>query len=224
MTTQPTLAITDIISSLLNDRYDDSNPTFPDGLADLSQVVNGLRTLSKNGRAMQSDESYSIGNMLGHLLKAYIPEDPNIDDLTTTILGLTILIARILRAIPELVPDLSIEEFLIEPTDQQSLIDLGHTMKTIPFVIAPDGNQRPNLSQLPIFHSPISITQQALGGFAKRRIEPFQNSEFPANEAIFSFLEIEETAQESEDWIEDPLNGFDEFFDAYFNQDALEDE
>ena len=217
MTTTPHINITELIESLLNDRHDDTQPTIPDALTDLSHVIGGLRTLSKNGRALHSDESYSIGTMLGQLLQAYIPTDPTDNDYKAAILGLTLFIARLMRAVPEIVTDLSLEEFLIEPTDQDSLIALGQTLSAIPLITTPEGQLRPNFAQLPIFHEPLTITQASLDGFGARRIAPYENIELPMNAHILSFVEQEDVPQAPEEWIMDPLEGFDEFFDAYFD-------
>jgi hypothetical protein len=217
MTTTPHINITQLIESLLNDRHDDTQPTIPDALTDLSHVTDGLRTLSKNGRALHSDEGYSIGTMLGQLLQAYIPTDPTDNDYKAAILGLTLFIARLMRAVPEIATDLSLEEFLIEPTDQDSLIALGQTLSAIPLITTPEGQLRPNFAQLPIFHQPLTITQESLDGFGARRIAPYENIELPMNANILSFVELEDFPQAPEEWTTDPLEGFDEFFDAYFD-------
>lgn len=224
MTPQTHLTVTDFIDSLLNDRHDDTQPTIPDALTDLSYVANGLRTLSKEGRVLHSDESYSIGNTLGTLLQTFIPEKPTEDDYTAAIFALTIFIGRILRAIPEIVPDLSIEEFLVEPAEQQSLIELAQTMTAIPVITTPNGHQRPNIAQLSVFHTPIAITEQAKDGFAKRQIEPYDNLELPITTDLLSFMEQDEMPPQTEEFIVDSLDGFDEFFDAYFEKQAESDE
>ena len=216
-TTTPHINITELIESLLNDRHDDTQPNIPDALTDHSHIISGLRTLSKNGRALHSDESYSIGTMLGQLLQAYIPSDATDNDYQAAIFGLTLFIARLMRAVPEIVTDLSLEEFLIEPTDQESLIALGQTLSVIPLITTSEGQLRPNFAQLPIFHEPLTITQASLDGFGARRIAPYENIELPMNAHILSFVEQEDLPPAPEEWITDPLEGFDEFFDAYFD-------
>jgi len=214
----------DIIDSLLNDRHDNVTPIVPDGLIDLSPIAHTLRTLSKDGRALYSDKNYSIGEMLGQLLQALIPDEPNNDNLTTAILGLTVFLARVLRAVPQLVPDVSIEEFLIEPTDQEELIELAKAMSATPLITARNGRLRPAIAQLSIFHQPVTITEQAINGFITRQIEPYDDFESTKTTNLAKFVETNEPSVETEDLISDPLNGFDEFFDSYFDRQEHNDE
>jgi hypothetical protein len=214
----------DIIDSLLNDRHDNTTPAIPEGLIDLSPIAHTLRTLSKDGRALHSDENYSIGEMLGHLLQAFIPDEANNDNLTKAILGLTVLLARVLRGVPQLVPDVSIEEFLIDPTDQDELIELAHAMSATPIVTAKNGQLRPAIAQLSIFHQPVTITEQAINGFITRQIEPYADFETPETANLVTFIETNEPPIEKGELISDPLNGFDEFFDAYFDRQDQNDE
>jgi hypothetical protein len=224
MNTHSHFTAQDIIDSLLNDRHDNVTPVIPDGLIDLSPIAHTLRTLSKDGRALHSNENYSIGEMLGQLLQAFIPDEANNDNLTTAILGLTVLLARVLRAVPQLVPDVSIEEFLIEPTDQDKLIQLAQAMSATPLITAKNGQLRPAIAQLSIFHQPVTITEQAINGFITRQIEPYDDLESPETANLAAFLATSEPPVEIEEWISDPLNGFDEFFDSYFDRQDHNDE
>ena len=215
--------IHDVIDSLLNDLHDDTHPVIPDATIDLSRIVDTLRTLSKDGRAVWSDEEYSIGRMLGRLLDAYIPDEPTEENLVDAILGMSILIGRILRTVPALLPGISIEEFLIDPADQDDLIALGRIMTATPVITEPGGHMRPNIAQLPVFHAPIPLTEEAINGFIERRIAPY-DVDLPEGTPLLTAVEIVDIPGPMEDWISDPLNGFDEFFDAYWDEDEQEDD
>jgi hypothetical protein len=218
MNTSFPVNISDIIDSLLNDRYDEEKPVIPDALLDISSVITGIRTLSFEGRVLHSDVQYSIAEMLGRLLKAYIPNEPTTENLTSAVLGLTILLARILRTVPQQFADMSIEEFLIEPSDQDDLIALGQQLSATPVITATDGHMRINLAQLPLFHAPTPITQETIDGFIARQIEPYDDFELPEDTPVLSLIEAAEMPTQTGDIFSDPLDGFDEFFDAYFER------
>jgi hypothetical protein len=224
MNTPTQFTITDIIDSLLNDRHDNVVPVIPDGLIDLSPIAHTLRTLSKDGRALYSDENYSIAEMLGQLLQAFIPDEPNNDNLTAAILGLIILFARVLREVPETNTHMSIEEFLIGPSNQDDLIGLARTMSATPLITTKDGRLRINIAQFGVFHTPVTITDEAINGFISRQIEPFDTVDLPVNANIVSIVEPDDFPVPSDELIADPLNGFDEFFDAYFDRPETDDD
>lgn len=211
-----TPSINDIIASLLNDRHDDQSPTIPDGTIDLAHVITPLRTLTQDGRALYSDQQYAIAQMIGRLLAAYIPDNPTNEDMARCILGLAVLIARMLRTVHALFPEMSMEEFLIDPADQDDLIALARIMAATPLVTTPDGQTRPNIAQLPIFHQPTPITPEQMEGFGQRRIAPYENYEIPAGTILVTPVDPDDIPETPEETISDPLNGFDEFFDHYY--------
>ncbi len=214
-----TPSINDIIASLLNDRHDDQSPTIPDGTIDLAHVITPLRTLTQDGRALYSDQQYAIAQMIGRLLAAYIPDNPTNDDLARCVLGLTVLIAQMLRTVHALFPEMSMEEFLIDPADQDDLIALARIMSATPLVTTPDGQERINIAQLPIFHEPTPITQAQIDGFGERRIAPYEDFELPEGMPLTTPVNPEHIPGPLEQITADPLNGFDDFFDAYYDDD-----
>jgi hypothetical protein len=216
MNTTPTL--TDIVDSLLNDRYDDDAPLIPDGTLDLSSVITKLSSLSHNGRAVWSDENYSLGQMLGRLLAAFTPENPTTEDHVEAILGLSILLARCLRTIPTLLPSMSIEEFLLAPADQDDLHALGRILACTP-VVTVNGHQRINLAQLPVFHNPIPLTQDMIEGFLDRRIDILPDLDDYDPSTLLTFANPEDVPP-PDDPDTFPLKGFENFFDAYLDDDT----
>lgn len=218
-----TLTINDIIASMLNDRHDDGTPLIPDAIIDLSHVITPLLTLTQDGRALYSDQDYAIAQMLGRLLAAYIPDEPTMEDMASCILGLTILNGRMLRTIPVLIPGLSIEEFLIDPADQDDLRALARIMTATPLVTTPDGQERINIAQLPIFHEPTPITQAQIEGFGERRIAPYEDFEIPEGMPLMTPVDPEDIPGPLEQMTADPYNGFDDFFDEYFESSDEDD-
>jgi hypothetical protein len=137
-----------------------------------------------------------------------------VNDLMSCIIGLTCLNAKLLRTVPALFPEMSMEEFLIDPADQDDLIALARNMSATPLITTPDGHTRPNIAQLPIFHEPSPIIQAQIEGFAERRIIPYENFEFPEGVALITPITLEDPPEPLEEMTADPHNGFDEFFDA----------
>jgi hypothetical protein len=68
------------------------------------------------------------------------------------------------------------------------------------------------------------MTEQAINGFITRQIEPYDDLESPETANLAAVLETSEPPVEIEKWISDPLNGFDEFFDSYFDRQDHNDE
>jgi hypothetical protein len=117
---------------------------------------------------------------------------------------------------------MSIEEFLIEPTDQHSLIELGKILTATPMITTQNGILRPNIAQLPDFYTPIPITEEALLGFAKRNIVPYENIERPIQGSLVSIVDASDVPVNEDELIADPFNGFEDFFGHYW--DNNEDE
>jgi hypothetical protein len=216
--------IRDIIESLLNPNDADNKNTIPDGIIDLSEAIIPLRHLTLHGRALRSDETYAMAKMLGGLLNQYIPPDYSPQDLERCVFGLTVLIANILRTVNKRFPDTSIEDFLIDAASQDDLIELRRTMSCIPTQTTEEGRQHANVAQHPLFFAPVPSTPDTIEGFISRHILPYDDEDDdtdiddqPPTTRLITPTPPPDISIHS-DITMDPLNGFDEIFNFYFNR------
>ncbi len=117
---------------------------------------------------------------------------------------------------------MSIEEFLLDPADQDDLHALGHILTCTP-VVTVNGYQRINLAQLPVVHDPIPLTHDMIEGFLDRRIDFLPNLDNYDPSTLLTFANPEDVPPP-----DDPetyqLNGFENFFDTYFDDELDPDD
>jgi len=218
--------IHDITTSLICDRVDDQ-PDIPDGFIDLSDAITPLRQLTFNGRALRSADPYSIGQMLGRLVDAYLPDNPTSQDLERCIFGLLVLNAQLMRSIPDQHPDMSLEEYLLEAVHQDTIKYLSETFTTTPVNshISPTGV---DVAQHSLFREAIPLTDEAIEGFIARQILPYEEDNdvddlfnvelLEGDQPLLTRVDVLPPNVEIDDLPAFSHEGFDEFYDAYFSR------
>ena len=219
--TPPNFNLRDFIDSLMKNEETTHEVTAPDALVNMSHLVTPLRVITKEGRALDSTEEYSVGNLIGNVLNAYISAEPTEQQKDECIAGLAILVALLMRSVPASQPDTTIEEFLIDATSQDELIKLARLFSATPASIDDNGSLVPDFAQFSIFHNPLELTEAAIDGFIQRRIAaPLEDapSYEEVNEIMKSarIIKLSDLELDGHELIADALNGFDEFYEIYF--------
>ena len=109
------------ISSLLDDRFSIEVPQIPDGLCDLSCLVDPLVPITRRGRALSSNQEYAHATFIGELLKRLFPQDTTRDQLEDGIIALIFLFLMTVDQAVELHGDTTTEELLMMALDQDRL-------------------------------------------------------------------------------------------------------
>ena len=226
------------IDSLLNHRSTMEHPLVPDAIANYAKVISPLRSITKNGRALNSGTEYSLNELFGNLLKEYISTGNTQENQSDAIIGQTVLIHLILRVVVDLKPDLLVEEILMKAADQHILRCLEHDFSAIPVFQFGNTTKEIGFGLHEIFCAPIPLTKEASVGFIQRNIiDHLENDDTSDCEfSEESFLDDAEPEYDPEprqhinlemfrdDITADPMNGFDDFYDIYFNDISKNDE
>ena len=219
--TPPNFNLRNFIDSLMKNEETTHEVIAPDALVNMSHLVTPLRVITKEGRALDSTEEYSVGNLIGNVLNAYISTEPTEQQKDECIAGLAILVALLMRSVPASQPDTTIEEFLIDSTSQDELIKLSRLFSATSASIDDNGSLVPDFAQFPIFHNPLELTEAAIDGFIQRRIAtPLEDapSYEEVNEIMKSarIIKLSDLELDGQELIADAMNGFDEFYEIYF--------
>ena len=219
--TPPNFNLQNFIESLMKNEETTHEVIAPDALVNMSHLVTPLRVITKEGRALDSTEEYSVGNLIGNVLNAYISAEPTELQKDECIAGLAILVALLMRSVPASQLDTTIEEFLIDATSQDELIKLARLFSATPASIDDNGSLVPDFAQFPIFHDSLELTEAAIDGFIQRRIAaPLEDAPSfeEVNEIMKSarIIKLSDLELDGQELIADALNGFDEFYEIYF--------
>ena len=217
--------IHNFIRSLTHDRICLENPVIPDGVINVSHLVEPLFAITRNGRALVSDVEYDRPRFLSDLLSSLVPSDASMNHRDHAIIVLSLLLLRAIDTAVAMHGDTTMEEILMMAADRDELDALRHDMSALPYVIDDDGNIRPNFASLSIFAHPRPITWQMLNGFVERHFLPTlpdlflddeeQESEVAHPQRINDFEYVDEESVGA--FEADPLNGFDEFERHFFD-------
>ncbi|MFM9225617.1 MAG: hypothetical protein ACKOQ1_03150 [Actinomycetota bacterium] len=163
--------IRSFIASLRDDATDPYQRLVPDGVLDMSDVVNPLVGIASTGRVVNEFEEYSLGRYLGNLLQRVLPSSkPTKKDLENAVLSLAVVHVATLRETVAIKPDLSIDEILSGALSDEKIRGLQDEFKVVPVTISRDGTARPLLGIMRIFSSPIPKTVQSILGPAIRKM------------------------------------------------------
>jgi hypothetical protein len=222
-----------LLASLLNDRFDADAPRIPDGVCDLSVIITPLTEITRNGRAVRSDEPYHAADMMARVIDACIGDEPTVESLTNALLSMSILAILGIRAGCAIHPDMTPEEVLMDAADPVRLEQLAAEAATLECFEDPDGKMIPNLASLSVFADSTPISMAAIHGFIRRRLTPHlpyffddgcsdedstQTPPGPADERSMRKYEFvdDETMKNS---TADPLEGFDEMLERFDETD-----
>lgn len=217
--------IHDFIRSLTHDRFSPEDPVIPDGVVDMSDLVDPLLLITRNGRALRSDVDYDHARFIGEWLTGQIDRDDRADAKDCTIFGLQAVILLIFDAVTKVYGDMVAEELLMMVTDRDRVRALARELSAVPYVLDANGNIRPNFASLSIFACARPITRKMLNGFVERHYlstlpDLFVDDEEQDHDAVLP-RQINDFEYVDADTIEnaevDPLNGFDEFERHFFD-------
>jgi hypothetical protein len=225
-------SLNDFIKSLLNDRSSLADPIIPDGVVDLSFIIDPLLTITKEGRALRSDVEYGVTNFYGQFLSGLLPANPTKQDYEKAIMSLVLLLDNVITTVCDRYGDTSHEEILIDAANQDTLRAQSKELSAVPIRINPDESATPLFGLLHIFAAARRITDKMRDGFVARRWLPFVTSS--EGEQIDD--QIVEAAPDAEpprivnlselgDLVADANNGFEDYDEFYFdNQDRYHEE
>lgn len=205
--------ITEFLNSQL--QFYEDHPLSPDGVADCSHLISPLEFITKNGRAVWSDQFGSLTDFIVTLLKEVFPTHLTKELLEDGVSTIGIFIAILLREVSELFPDIAIEEFLAISFSHDRIKEYKQEFSTTPYFNIDREKQKQVLCH-PMFSQAIPITEAKLDGFYRRNIKLYEVTEETLMEDETERIEFEildEEEIDDSDWHADPYNGFDEFHD-----------
>ncbi len=215
--------INDFFDSLRDDRFDEDDPKIPEGLVDLSRVIDLISDVSSDGRMIKSDAAYAFGDFVDNRLRGMLLGTSE-QDRTDAILALLVIFSLVLKQSATQHGVRAPEETLMHALDEMTLRNLRIEFSATPTVFTSEGRLRPNFLALSPFRIVADITPAMLTGFMKRNLTPhlpflFLDSDESSaigdrgvnDETETSELDFQIVEGPLEGTIADPLNGFDEF-------------
>lgn len=223
-----------LIASLLSHRSSAEEPIIPDGVIDLSESLQHLTLLGKEGRVVHSDEPFHMADLLARVMGS--PTSPRLteDQKDRAIFSLAIIVTRVIEEYSKYRPDISLEEVLMHVANQDDMRNLVGEFAAIPYVISEDGSIVPCIALHPLFSVARPITDEMKDGFSRREIAPvmrdvydetflerLDNDESDSKKSRMrsTFRKVELDDFHDDEMTADPHNGFDEFYDWYFDNE-----
>lgn len=223
--------INDFFDSLRDDRFDENDPKIPEGLVDLSRIIDLISDVSSDGRMIKSDGAYAFGDFVDNRLRGMLLGTSE-QDRTDAILALLVIFSLVLKQCATHHGVRAPEETLMHALDEMTLRNLRIEFSATPTVFTSEGRLRPNFLALSPFRMVADITPAMLTGFMKRNLTPhlpFLFVDFEESSAIGDRGVNDETESSEMDFqivegplegtIGDPLNGFDEFHGHFLRTD-----
>ena len=214
----------------------------PDGVVDRSRIIRGLKSLTKDGRPVKSDEPGALAAMLGNWKNKEFGGG-TVDDLYRCIVAQDMLIMLMLRTVQKLKPDLCPEEILMKACSQEALELLAADMEATAYRQDENGEIAIDYFGHDVFHAPFVIDDLVKHSFNRRQVTPSHYFDIDApRELAIEVVDEREVSDEGkndssaetnrpasrkvnlgdiEGLTADPLNGFDEFWHYFFASDHL---
>lgn len=226
--------LNDFFDSLRNDRFDERNPKIPEGLVDISRIIDLVLNVMSDGRMIKSDSEYAFGDFVDNRLRQMLLGTSE-QDRTDAILALLVIFSLVLKQCATQDGVRAPEETLLDALDEMTIKALRLEFSATPTVFTSEGRLRPNFLALSPFQMVADITPAMLTGFMKRNLTPHLPfiygdsddsgvdergsgvNELAATEVDFVILD-----GPLEGMIADPLNGFDEFHHHFMCSDAAD--
>jgi len=204
--------------SMKNDRSTSDNPIIPDGIMDCSSCIRPLRSVTKNGRALKSDEMYSIAGFVGE----------NFSE-TSCPVSHAVYATMLVAAFQNAPKNAILEEILMRTFSQESIRRLEETWCATPYVLDESGKPRPVFALHQIFSKSTLISDESKKAFTARHYLPtlpylvMETSDCDDENAQETGKNVRVNIAEfdSSEMTADPLNGFDEMHD-YFHHEVLQ--
>lgn len=214
----------DFFDSLRDDRFDESNPRIPEGLVDLSRIIDLLIHVMSDGRMIKSDSEYAFGDFVLNRFARVLLGASSDQDLTDAIVALFLVLFLVLKQGSTQDGLRAPEETLKDALDETTLRTLRMEFSATPTVFTSEGRLRPNFLALSPFQTVTPISPAMLTGFMKRNLTPhlpflFVESDDSSatedrgvnDETETSEMDFQIVDGPLEGLIADPLNGFGEF-------------
>lgn len=222
------------ISSLLDDRFSIEEPRIPDGLCDLSCLVDPLVPITRRGRALSSNEEYAHATFIGELLARLFPREATREQLEDGIIALIFVFQLTVDTAVELHGDTTTEELLMMALNQDSIRDLKRILGATPYTEHQDNELRPNIASLPMFANARPVTDAMISGFIRRHLAPHLPAMFAADDAPepttdgtdrpnknIRFSELEDVPN-LDDLEADSLEGWDEIHEHFMDNQYVQ--
>ena len=205
----------------------------PDGIIDASSIIDHLKYLTQEGRAVKSDEQSALLKMFGEWF-AHDFGNGTVDDLISCIRSLVMLYILQSREIQKLKPDVCPEEILMEVCNQDVLEKLAKDMKVTAYRLDESGEISIDYFGHEVFHAPFVIDDLVKHSFIRRHITRSFYTDDAEPEFSFEIVEVEENEtpnkverppnqkvnlNDFKNLIADGLNGFDEFYEQFWQGD-----
>ena len=205
----------------------------PDGIIDASNIIDHLKYLTQEGRAVKSDEQSALLKMFGEWF-AHDFGNGTVDDLISCIRSLVMLYILQSREIQKLKPDVCPEEILMEVCSQDVLKKLAKDMEVTAYRLDESGEISIDYFGHGVFHAPFVIDDLVKHSFIRRHITRSFYTDDAEPEFSFEIVEVEENEtpnkverppnqkvnlNDFKNLIADGLNGFDEFYEQFWQGD-----
>ena len=205
----------------------------PDGIIDISSIIDHLKYLTQEGRAVKSDEQSALLKMFGEWF-AHDFGNGTVDDLINCIRSLVMLYILQSREIQKLKPDVCPEEILMEVCSQDVLKKLAKDMEVTAYRLDESGEISIDYFGHEVFHAPFVIDDLVKHSFIRRHITRSFYTDDAEPEFSFEIVEVEENEtpnkverppnqkvnlNDFKNLIADGLNGFDEFYEQFWQGD-----
>ena len=205
----------------------------PDGIIDASSIIDHLKYLTQEGRAVKSDEQSALLKMFGEWF-AHDFGKGTVDDLISCIRSLVMLYILQSREIQKLKPDVCPEEILMEVCCQDELKKLAKDMEVTAYRLDESGEISIDYFGHEVFHAPFVIDDLVKHSFIRRHITRSFYTDDAEPEFSFEIVEVEENEtpnkverppnqkvnlNDFKNLIADGLNGFDEFYEQFWQGD-----
>ena len=202
-----------------------ANPAVPDGVMDCSSIIKILRYFTKDGRAINASEEFSFNTLMGGFLHSILGDSPTDSEKDTAIAVLTLALVQVLRVAVELKPDLLVEEILMDAFNQDLIRSMEPTFAAMPFQFGENDQLSPMWGHDTFFTKPSPRTLESDNGFLSRRISPFIDFSETYDE-VTTGLNPKISKERKEplgELIADSMNGFDEYYELYWERQENED-
>jgi hypothetical protein len=204
--------------SLKNDRPTTDTPIIPDGIMDCSSCIRPLRSITRNGRALKSDDLFSMAGYIGE----------NFSE-STCATAQTVYTTMLIAALQNAPKNALLEEILMRTFSQESVRHLEEAWSATPYVIDESGKCRPVFAMHSIFSKATVISEEHKKAFAARHylsVLPYlvnETSDFDEDntQQTNKNIRINIGDFDPSELTVDPLDGFDEMHD-YFHDEVLQ--
>ena len=213
----------------------------PDGVIDISHIVRSLKSITRNGRAVESDVPGAFLAMLGNWINREFSEHTN-ESKDRCIVALCMLFVLTFRQVQNIKPDLCPEEVLMEVCDHELIESIAVDMQATEYRNVSSDEIAIAYFQHEIFHKAFTIDDLVKHSFNRRRITPSHfsmlNDPVELNISIVEESEVKGTEKDPdtsaapekprnpkvnlndfEGLMSDPLNGFDDFYEYFYQSD-----